>query len=156
MGRELETRVTFAGVERQRAKVHLDSKAIQVSGRPRIEVTFAEVQRVEVLAGTLSLFTARGTLAIEAGAEAETWAQKILTPPSRAKKLGLRAGARVGISGIDDPSLASEVEAAGAMLGPLKAPLDLLTAKTWYWRRPMVIASRPTSLRQARRPAPRS
>lgn len=126
MGRELETTVTFAGVERPRAKVHLDSKALQVSGRPRIELAFAEVTRVEVDAGTLSLSTARGLLVIEAGDEAETWAQKIRTPPTRAKKLGLRPGARVAITGIDDASLAAEVEAAGATLESLKAPLDLV------------------------------
>ena len=126
MGRELETRVTFAGIERPRARVHLDSRALQVSGRPRIEIAFAEVERVEVEAGTLSLATARGLLVIEAGDQAETWAQKIRTPPTRAKKLGLRPGARVALSGIDDACLAAEVEAAGATLRPLKAPLDLV------------------------------
>jgi hypothetical protein len=126
MGRELETRVIFAGVERPRARVHLDSKALQVSGRPRIEVAFAEVARVEVDAGRLRLSTPRGLLVIEAGEEAETWAQKIRTPPTRAKKLGLRSGARAAISGVDDASLPAELEAAGATLGPLQAPLDLV------------------------------
>lgn len=126
MGRELETKVSFGEIERPRARVHLDSKALQVSGRPRIEVAFAEVERVAVEAGRLSLYTARGLLVIEAGDAAETWAQKIRTPPTRAKKLGLRSGARVALSAIDDPSLAAEVEAAGARLGPLKAPLDLV------------------------------
>src|SRR5262245_14883941 len=126
MGRELETRVSFGDITRERAKVHLDSRALQVSGRPRIEVTFAEVERIEVKAGQLLLSTPRGLLAIQAGDEAAAWADKIRTPPTRAKKLGLRAGQRVAISGLDDPGLASEIESCGAALAPLKSGLQVI------------------------------
>jgi len=126
VGRQLETTVTLGGVTRRNARVHLDSRALQVSGRPRIEVAFAEISRVEVEGGCLSLATPQGLLRIEAGDQAETWAERIRTPPTRAKKLGLREGSSVAISGLDDPALAAEVLGAGARLVALKAGVDLL------------------------------
>src|SRR3954465_8977381 len=102
MGRQLQTTVRFAGVTPRNATLHLDSQALQISGRPRIEVAFAEITRVEVAAGSLSLATPRGLLLIQAGEQAEAWAEKIRTPPTRAKKLGLRPGASVALLGLDD------------------------------------------------------
>ena len=126
MGRQLETTVSFADVTRRNAGVHLDSKALQVSGRPRIEVAFAEISRVEVDGGRLSLATPRGLLVIEAGDQAEAWAEKIRSPATRAKKLGLRPGSNVALSGLDDPALRAEVESAGARVVALKAGVDLV------------------------------
>src|ERR1043165_8354357 len=110
MGRELETSIRFGDITRERVKVHLDTRALQVSGRPRIEVPFSEIERVQVDGDQLLLSTPRGLLAIRAGESAAAWAEKIRTPPTRAKKLGLRAGQRVSLSGLDDALLASEVE----------------------------------------------
>jgi hypothetical protein len=126
MGRELETTITFDGVTRRNATVHLDTRALQVSGRPRIEVRFAEIERVEVAGGGLRLSTPRGLLVIQAGEQAQAWAEKIRTPAPRAKKLGLKAGASVALSGLADPLLAAEVESAGAQLVALKAGVDLV------------------------------
>src|SRR6185436_5328920 len=108
MGLELETTITFCGVTRRNAALHLDSRALQISGRPRIEVKFAEIEQVTIERGTLSLSTARGLLVIDAGEQAELWAEKIRTPPTRAKKLGLKAGLTVAIQGVADPLLAAE------------------------------------------------
>src|SRR6185436_5871443 len=126
MGRELETTITFDGITRRNASVHLDTHALQVSGRPRIEVQFAEVERVQVDGGRLSLSTRRGLLVIVAGEQAEAWAEKIRNPPTRAKKLGLKAGARITIQGLDDPLLTREVQGAGAHVVPLQAGVDLV------------------------------
>ena len=126
MGRQLETTVSVAGVTRRAVSVHLDSQALQISGRPRIAVAFGEISRVEVDGGSLTLATPRGLLVIQAGEQAEAWAAKIRTPPTRAKKLGLRAGARVTISGLEDPALNAELESAGARLVAAQADLDLI------------------------------
>jgi hypothetical protein len=126
MGRELETSVRFGDITREHAKVHLDSRALQVSGRPRIEVLFSEIERVQVDGGQLLLTTPRGVLAIRAGESAAAWAEKIQAPPSRAKKLGLRTGQRVALSGLEDAALAREIEASGAQLVSLAAGLDVL------------------------------
>ena len=126
MGRELETTITFDGVTRRNAAVHLDTRAVQISGRPRIEVRFAEIERVEVAGGRLRLSTPRGLLVIQAGEQAEAWAEKIRTPTPRAKKLGLKAGASVALFGLVDPLLAAEVESAGGHLVALQAGVDLV------------------------------
>jgi hypothetical protein len=126
MGLELKTSVVVNGERRARASVHLDSKALRIGGRPVVEVPLAEVKRVEVRGATLSLSTRAGAIQIDAGEQAAAWAAKIRAPPSRAKKLGLKAGLRIGIHGLEDPALVSEIEEADAVLTKEAKRLDLV------------------------------
>jgi hypothetical protein len=126
MGLELKTSVVLDGERRPRASVHLDSKALRIGGRPVVEVPLAEVKRVEVRGTTLSLTTRAGAIEIDAGEQAAAWAAKIRAPPSRAKKLGLKAGLRIGIQGLADPALVLEIQEAGAIVTKEAKQLDLV------------------------------
>src|SRR5689334_18347891 len=97
MGLQLTTAVTIDGTTRARVVVHLDSNALQIGGRPRLEIALAQITKVSATAGVLALRTKTSTIEIELGDAADTWAAKIRAPPSRAKKLGLKPGLRVAM-----------------------------------------------------------
>jgi hypothetical protein len=125
MGREIETRVTIAGVRRN-ARLHLDSKALQIAGRPRREIALASIHDIEVRGGTLVLDLGGEVVDIELGEQAPAWASKLRNPPSRARKLGLKAGLNVALLGETATELGAEVTAAGAALVPLRSGADLV------------------------------
>lgn len=114
MGRELLTRVTIDGARRERVRVHLDSRTLQIGGRPSLAVALSGVQALDVRGSELRLATPDGIFEIELGDQAAAWAAKIRSPPSRAQKLGLAAGLRVALIGLDDAALKAEVSASGA------------------------------------------
>ena len=53
---------------------------------------------------------------LELGAQAEKWAKRITSPPSRADKLGVKAGMRIALVGMDDETLVEDIGAKGALL----------------------------------------
>ena len=53
---------------------------------------------------------------LELGAQAEKWAKRITSPPSRADKLGVKAGMRIALVGMDDEMLVEDIGAKGALL----------------------------------------
>ncbi len=113
MGLEARCQVTWNG-ETRISGVHLDSAVVEVRGRPTLKLPFASVRRTSIRGGELVLEADSGTLVLSLGPAASAWAAKIVSPPSRAKKLGLRAGQRVCIIGVTDASLEAELLAAGA------------------------------------------
>lgn len=66
---------------------------------------------------------ARFTLGEKAAAN---WAQAILNPKSRLDKLGVKAGMRVAVLGVDDADLAGELAALGAVQVEDLKGLDIL------------------------------
>jgi hypothetical protein len=57
------------------------------------------------------------TAALEIGADAAAkWARRITSPPSRADKLGVKAGMRIALVGMEDEALVEEIGAKGALL----------------------------------------
>jgi len=126
VGRELLTRVTIDGARRERVRVHLDSRALQIGGRPSVSVALSGVQALDVRGSELRLATAEGIFEIELGEQAAAWAAKIRSPPSRAQKLGLAAGQRVALVGLDDAALKAEVSAAGARRVEPSSGVDLV------------------------------
>jgi hypothetical protein len=101
---------TFAGTAR------LEEKALTFRGDARLAIPLAIIERVKVRDGRLH-FTAGGRrIVLDLGAAAEKWAKRITHPPSRVQKLGVKAGMRVGLVGLEDPALIEDIEAQGATL----------------------------------------
>ncbi len=101
---------TFAGTAR------LEEKALTFRGDARLAIPLAIVEGVKVRDGRLH-FTAGGRrIVLDLGAAAEKWAKRITQPPSRVQKLGVKAGMRVGLVGLEDPALIEDIEAQGATL----------------------------------------
>ena len=101
---------TFAGTAR------LEEKALTFRGEARLAIPLAIIAGVRVREGRLH-FTAGGRrIVLDLGTAAGKWAKRITHPPSRVEKLGVKAGMRVGLVGLDDPALIADIEARGATL----------------------------------------
>lgn len=108
MGQELECRLryqkrSFAG------KAYLETDHILFRGAERVKIALKEVTSVSAKAGVLRLDFPGGPAVLELGAAAEKWAQKILHPPTRASKLGVKAGLAVRMEGEFDTEFLEEL-----------------------------------------------
>jgi hypothetical protein len=104
MGRDLTCRATWKG-EESRGKALLESDHVLFRGGFRVKLYFRDLIRVEAASGSLTLASPDGILVLELGPEAAKWAGKILHPPSRADKLGIKPGMRISVVGIDEPDI---------------------------------------------------
>ena len=82
--------------------------------------------RTQTRAGWSFVFGGR-TVTLELGAQAEKWATRITSPPSRVEKLGVKAGMRIALVGLDDAALVEDIESRG---GDARRPVRGATAST--------------------------
>src|SRR5258708_17217140 len=68
----------------------------------RLKIAFREMSSVEAKDGWLRIGYPDGAVALELGAQAPKWADKILHPKSLIDKLGVKAGMRISVLGIAD------------------------------------------------------
>src|SRR4051812_13644918 len=74
------------------------------------------MSRVAARGGTLRVTFPGGTAAFELGAAAPKWAAKILHPPSRLQKIGVKPEWRASAIGVADTAFLAELEGAVAQL----------------------------------------
>ncbi|MCX6621106.1 MAG: hypothetical protein NTY38_08500, partial [Acidobacteria bacterium] len=106
MGREAACHATWNGAGSP-GKALLESDHVLFRGEFRVKLAIPDLTRVEASGGRLALASAEGTLVLELGPEAAKWAAKILHPPSRADKLGIKPGMRISVVGLEEPDLAA-------------------------------------------------
>jgi hypothetical protein len=94
----------------------------------RLKIPLRAVVAARAVEGVLEVEWPEGRAELEVGRVAERWAQRILHPPSRLDKLGVKAGQRIGLSALDDAELLAELRGrAGPVdLGPLDGAYDLV------------------------------
>ncbi len=97
------------GAQTSHGKALLETDYILFRGGFRLKVLLADLQGVRAENGTLILRFKGGPARLQLGDAAEKWAQKILKPPSRFQKLGIKPGVKVALAGSFDPSFAGEV-----------------------------------------------
>jgi hypothetical protein len=129
MGLEATCAATLDG-QTARGKALLETSELlfrAASAGLRARVPLAEVEAVTVAASALTVKWSGGTLTLELGDAAGRWAEKIKTPPSRLKKLGVKPGARVALVGSFefDAAFAGELNDAGATSASA-GPVDVL------------------------------
>jgi hypothetical protein len=95
-------------------KAYLETDYVMFRGEERVKVAFRELTAVTAKAGVLRLEFAGGPAELELGPAAAKWAEKILHPPSRADKLGAKAGTTVRLVGEFDEEFREELRARGA------------------------------------------
>jgi len=66
----------------------------------RLKIAFREMSSAEVKDGWLRIRYPDGAVALELGAQAAKWADKILHPKSLIDKLGVKAGMRISVVGV--------------------------------------------------------
>src|SRR5437868_15146662 len=108
MGQELECRVryqqrTFTG------KAYLETDYVLFRGEERLKILLKDLTSVEATAGRLTLSFDGGPAEFDLGKAAEKWKEKILHPPSRLDKLGIKDGLVVRLEGPFAPDFTAEL-----------------------------------------------
>ena len=127
MGQELDCRMRFQ--RRMLAgKAYLETDHILFRGEERLKIPIKDLRSVTAKDGLLHLNFPGGPAVLELGAGAEKWAHKILHPPSRADKLGIKPGLTVRLAGEFDRVFLDELRDAQIVAGKAKSDLVFLAA----------------------------
>jgi hypothetical protein len=113
MGQELECRMRLNG-RSVAGKAYLETDFFLFRGEERVKVAFKDLTSVAAKQGVLRLEFPGGPAELELGKAAEKWADKILHPPTRADKLGVKAGTAARLVGDFDADFIEELRARGA------------------------------------------
>ncbi len=119
MGQEKECRMRRGGRALD-GKALLETDHLLFRGAERLKIFFRDLTGVAAAGGVLRLDWGGSSVELELGAAADKWAHKILHPPSRLDKLGMKAGLSVRLQGAFDREFTAELDAAG-----VKAPAKL-------------------------------
>src|SRR5262245_42659627 len=112
MGAETTCAVTVNG-KPSAAKVRLETTVLQIRGTDlKLDVPFSAMKKVAARDGSLSIGYAGGTLTLTLGSSAARWADKILHPPSRLAKIGVRPEWRTVVVGEVEKEFIEELRAA--------------------------------------------
>lgn len=109
MGNEAQCEARY-GEQQGRGKALLETKELIFRGDFRVVIPFAEMKSVAAKGGTLSLTHKGNKASFDVGPQATKWAEKIKNPKGRADKLGLKAGQKIAVVGVDDASFKAELE----------------------------------------------
>jgi hypothetical protein len=123
MGQELECRMRL-GRRSLAGKAYLETDHILFRGEERVKILLKELKGVKAAGGILQLDYDGGPAALELGAAAEKWEKKILHPPSRADKLGIKPGLSVRVTGKFEADFLNEI--VGLEKAPQRAKADLI------------------------------
>ena len=108
MGQELDCRMQYQR-RTLTGKAYLETDYILFRGEQRLKISIKDLQSVTARDGLLRLEFPGGPAVLELGAAAEKWAHKILHPPSRADKLGIKPGLTVRLAGEFDRGFLDEL-----------------------------------------------
>jgi hypothetical protein len=127
MGQERECKLRYGG-KTHTGKAYLETDYILFRGGERLKVLLKDLTAVRADRSALRLDFAGGPAELELGDAALKWAQKILHPPSRLDKLGVKPGARIRVIGKLDADFLGEAKAGGAVIGGSPASVVFLAA----------------------------
>jgi hypothetical protein len=114
MGAETKCTLTFAKTKTE-GKALLETDALIFrGGEVRLSVPYKQMSKVEANAGALRVTFPDGVAVFAIGDAAAKWAAKILNPPSRVDKLGVKASHVVLLLGVQDAQFARELADRGA------------------------------------------
>jgi hypothetical protein len=94
----------------------LEQKELVFRGDLRLVVPLTAISDAHADGDRLVVVFGGRVLILELGAQAEKWARRITSPPSRVDKLGVKAGMRIALVGMDDEALVDDIGAKGAVL----------------------------------------
>jgi hypothetical protein len=114
MGNEAVVTARFKGLTAS-GKARLETEVLYFRGGDlKLSIPFEQMSKVAARGGTLSVMFPDGTASFDLGTAAPKWADRILHPPSRLQKIGVKADWRVSAIGVDDTAFLEELEAAVA------------------------------------------
>ena len=106
----------------------LESQELVFRGDFRLRIPFQAMTSVRAEGDQLRVEGPEGLAVFELGPVAARWAQKILKPPSRLDKLGVKPGMRVAVVRVEDGEFLDELRARKAAVGEglPRAAVDLV------------------------------
>lgn len=128
MGQEIECRIRYRE-QAESGKAYLETDYLLFRGRERLKVLFRDMSCVQAEGGILRLEFAGGPAELELGAAAEKWAQKILNPPSRMQKLGVKSGMAVRLVGNFEVDFLADLENSRVEMAVDRADLVFLAVE---------------------------
>jgi len=128
MGQELVCRLRLGGRVLE-GKAYLETDHLLFRGEDRVRIPFRDLTGVSVADGVLRLEFAGGPARLELGAAAAKWADKILHPPTRASKLGIKPGLSVRVAGEFETEFLAEIEGLEKAAPRAMADLIFLAAR---------------------------
>src|SRR5471030_1843745 len=124
MGAEATCKVRFRGAAVS-GKARLETEILYFRGGDlKLAIAFKQMSKVTARGGTLSVTFADGTASFDLGAVAPKWADKILHPPSRLQKIGVKPDWRVSTIGVEDAAFLKELVKAVAHVTSGRAAPD--------------------------------
>jgi hypothetical protein len=112
MGNEAAVTARFKGLTAS-GKARLETEVLYFRGGDlKLSIPFKQMSKVGARGGRLSVTCPDGTASFDLGAAAPKWADKILHPPSRLQKIGVKPDWRASAIGVDDAAFLEELEAA--------------------------------------------
>ena len=125
MGQELECRLRYQ--RRMLAgKAYLETDYVLFRGEERLKIPLKDLVDVKASRGVLTLEFDGGPAKFELGKAAEKWKEKILHPPSRLDKLGVKPGVRVRLAGEFAADFLEEMRIRNAVLADGRSRVDLV------------------------------
>jgi hypothetical protein len=116
MGSEATVTARFKG-QTASGTARLETEVLQFrGGELRLSIPFKQMSKVGARTGRLTVTFPGGTASFELGAAAPKWAEKILHPPSRLQKIGVKPEWRACAIGVDEAAFLKELGAAVAQL----------------------------------------
>lgn len=127
VGQEIECKLRYQR-KTLTGKAYLETDYVLFRGEERLKVMFRDLKSVKAAGGLLNLEFPGGPASLELGAAAEKWAAKILNPPSRLDKLGVKTGVDVRLIGEFEPAFLEELRGRNIEWteGTSKAKFDLV------------------------------
>jgi hypothetical protein len=125
MGAEAQCRARW-GNQVSDGKALLETDRLIFRGAFRLSIPLANLKSISTENGHLIVHFPDGVASFELGPTALKWAKKILNPPQRVDKLGIKQRLRIGILGVRDPTFHDEVvERTASVLGKSAKDLDI-------------------------------
>jgi len=128
VGRESKCKLDLGGRSYE-GKALLETSEIIFRGEKRLKIAFKDMSRVEAADGRLTIASPEGDATFHLGAAAPKWAAKILNPPTRLDKLGVKEGTRIRWIGPADKEFQNEAKTKGASFVRTNPDLTFLAAE---------------------------
>jgi hypothetical protein len=127
MGQELNCRMRYQR-RMLEGRAFFEGDHILFRGMERLKIAVKDLEAVSAKGGVLHLDFGGERASLELGDAAEKWANKILHPPSRADKLGIKQGLTFRLAGDFDGEFLEELRELRSVTGKAKADLVFLLA----------------------------
>jgi hypothetical protein len=128
MGRTLECDARIDGKKTRGTALLETDEVLFRGGAARARVPFASVKGMAIQGEWLAITHAGGLLELALGKSAPKWEEGIRSPKGLVQKLGVKAGERVALVGMEGDPLERELAAVGATVkhGAPRAEVDVI------------------------------